>query len=63
MLWFGWPVNGVAFGLFVGAEDGESVQNSKSLAFSKYLYLITFCDVFTWSVMTGSQKNEDVIIL
>jgi hypothetical protein len=29
MFWSGWPMNGVAFGLFVGADDGDKVQNIK----------------------------------
>ena len=29
IFWFGWPINGVAFGLFVGDDDGDSVKNIK----------------------------------
>jgi hypothetical protein len=39
-------MNGVALGLFVGDDDGETVQNSKFVAPSTYLYLIDFCDEF-----------------
>ena len=35
ILWFGCPMNGVAFGLFVGEADGDNVQNNKSLPLSK----------------------------
>ena len=29
MFWFGCPINGVAFGLLVGDDDGDKVQKSK----------------------------------
>jgi hypothetical protein len=29
MFWFGCPINGVAFGLLVGDDDGDNVQNNK----------------------------------
>jgi hypothetical protein len=54
---------GVAFGLFVGADDGDTVQNNKFVLLSEYLYLIDFCDEFVKFCTTGSQKNDDVIIL
>jgi len=40
--WSGCPIYGKAFGLFVGADVGVSVQNSKLLAPLTYLYLIAF---------------------
>ena len=63
ILWFGWPIKGVDDGLFVGEDEGDNVQNIKSAPPSTYLYLIFFWDELTCSVTTGSQKNEDVIIL
>jgi hypothetical protein len=48
-------MNGVAFGLLVGDDDGESVQNTKLVVPSVYLYLIDFCDVFVRFCITGSQ--------
>jgi hypothetical protein len=40
--WSGCPINGVAFGLFVGEEDGDKVKNIKLESQSTYLYLIAF---------------------
>ena len=56
-------MNGVAFGLLDGALDGERVQNNKSLPLSTYLYLIDFWDTLVRFVVTGSQLNDEVIIL
>ena len=63
IFWFGCPINGIEFGLLVGAEDGDNVQKIKFVLFSVYLYLIAFCEVFVRFCTIGSQKNEDVIIL
>ena len=63
IFWFGWPIKGVAFGLFEGALDGVNVQNIKSLPCSTYLYLIAFWELFVRFVITGSQKNDEVIIV
>ena len=63
MFWFGCPINGVAFGLFVGDEDGDNVKNIKFELPSTYLYLILFCVVFVSFVTTGSQKNDEVTTL
>jgi hypothetical protein len=61
--WLGCPIKGVAFGLFVGDDDGDKVQKIKFVAPSTYLYLIDFWELFVWFSKTGSQKKEDVIIL
>jgi hypothetical protein len=43
--WFGCPIKGTAFGLFVGADDGDNVQKTKLVLLSVYRYLTAFCDV------------------
>jgi hypothetical protein len=63
IFWLGCPINGVAFGLFVGDDDGDSVRNIKFASPSTYLYLIAFCVVLTSFVTTGSQKKQDVMTL
>ena len=40
--WSGCPIYGVAFGLLVGDDDGETVQKIKFVLLSVYLYLIAF---------------------
>ena len=40
--WSGCPIYGVAFGLFVGDDDGDNVKNIKFASPSTYLYLIAF---------------------
>jgi hypothetical protein len=42
MFWSGCPIYGIAFGLFVGAEDGVKVQKTKLVLLSVYRYLIAF---------------------
>ena len=56
-------MNGVAFGLLVGDEDGDSVKKIRFEFPSTYLYLIDFWVVFVSFVTTGSQKNDDVTTL
>jgi hypothetical protein len=63
IFWSGWPINGVAFGLFVGEDEGDNVRNIKFEFPSTYLYRIAFWVVFTSLVTTGSQKKLDVTTL
>ena len=55
IFWSGCPMNGVAFGLFVGDDDGDKVQNIKFVDDSTYLYLIDFWLVLVKFSTTGSQ--------
>ena len=63
ILWFGCPIYGIAFGLFVGAVEGVNVQNTKFVLLSVYRYLIAFAEEFVKFCTTGSQKNDEVINL
>ena len=55
MSWSGCPINGVAFGLFDGDDDGDNVQKIKFVTPLTYWYLTVLVDVFVVFCTTGSQ--------
>ena len=57
--WFGWPINGNAFGFTLDAEDGDNVQNT-NVELSLNLYLMAFWLVFVKFWFTGSALLFDV---